>query len=439
MKIAVFGTGYVGLVQGAVLADAGHLVTCVDIDEAKLTRLREGDIPIFEPGLEPLVKSAYADGRLIFTTDAAQAVAGAEVCFIAVGTPPDEDGSADLRYVLAVAQTIAELMQGYAVIVDKSTVPVGTADRVSEVVRSTLAARDAALEFDVVSNPEFLKEGAAVADCQRPDRIVIGTTSARAEKVLRELYEPFNRNHDKIIVMSPRSAEMTKYAANCMLATKISFMNEMALVAEGLGADIESVRQGIGSDQRIGYHFIYAGAGFGGSCFPKDISALVQSAQNIGLDPLILQAVQGRNSAQKRVVFEKLSAYFEGALSGKTIALWGLAFKPNTDDMRDAPSRVLMEALWHAGARVQAYDPVAMEEAQRIYGVRADLLLCGTKEAAVQDADALVIMTEWRQFKAPDLEALKQALKAPLIFDGRNLYDPQRMRERGFSYHGIGR
>jgi len=439
MKIAVFGTGYVGLVQGAVLADAGHLVTCVDIDEAKLTRLREGDIPIFEPGLEPLVKSAYADGRLIFTTDAAQAVAGAEVCFIAVGTPPDEDGSADLRYVLAVAQTIAELMQGYAVIVDKSTVPVGTADRVSEVVRSTLAARDAALEFDVVSNPEFLKEGAAVADCQRPDRIVIGTTSARAEKVLRELYEPFNRNHDKIIVMSPRSAEMTKYAANCMLATKISFMNEMALVAEGLGADIESVRQGIGSDQRIGYHFIYAGAGFGGSCFPKDISALVQSAQNIGLDPLILQAVQGRNSAQKRVVFEKLSAYFEGALSGKTIALWGLAFKPNTDDMRDAPSRVLMEALWHAGARVQAYDPVAMEEAQRIYGVRADLLLCGTKEAAVQDADALVIMTEWRQFKAPYLEALKQALKAPLIFDGRNLYDPQRMRERGFSYHGIGR
>ena len=439
MKIAVFGTGYVGLVQGAVLADAGHQVTCVDIDEAKLARLREGDIPIFEPGLEPLVKSAYADGRLIFTTDAAQAVVGAEVCFIAVGTPPDEDGSADLRYVLAVAQTIAQHMQGYAVIVDKSTVPVGTADRVSEVVRSTLAARDAGLDFDVVSNPEFLKEGAAVADCQRPDRIVIGTTSARAEKVLRELYEPFNRNHDKIIVMSPRSAEMTKYAANCMLATKISFMNEMALVAEGLGADIESVRQGIGSDQRIGYHFIYAGAGFGGSCFPKDISALVQSAQNIGLEPLILQAVQGRNSAQKRVIFEKLSAYFEGALAGKTIALWGLAFKPNTDDMRDAPSRVLMEALWQAGARVQAYDPAAMEEAQRIYGVRADLLLCGTKEAAVQDADALVIMTEWRQFKAPDLEALKRALKAPLIFDGRNLYDPQRMRERGFSYHGIGR
>ena len=439
MKIAVFGTGYVGLVQGAVLADAGHQVTCVDIDEAKLARLREGDIPIFEPGLEPLVKSAYADGRLIFTTDAAQAVVGAEVCFIAVGTPPDEDGSADLRYVLAVAQTIAQHMQGYAVIVDKSTVPVGTADRVSDVVRSTLAARDAALEFDVVSNPEFLKEGAAVSDCQRPDRIVIGTTSARAEKVLRELYEPFNRNHDKIIVMSPRSAEMTKYAANCMLATKISFMNEMALVAEGLGADIESVRQGIGSDQRIGYHFIYAGAGFGGSCFPKDISALVQSAQNIGLEPLILQAVQGRNSAQKRVIFEKLSAYFEGALAGKTIALWGLAFKPNTDDMRDAPSRVLMEALWQAGARVQAYDPAAMEEAQRIYGVRADLLLCGTKEAAVQDADALVIMTEWRQFKAPDLEALKRALKAPLIFDGRNLYDPQRMRERGFSYHGIGR
>ena len=439
MKIAVFGTGYVGLVQGAVLADAGHQVTCVDIDEAKLARLRDGEIPIFEPGLEPLVKSAYADGRLVFTTDAAQAVSDAEVHFIAVGTPPDEDGSADLRYVLAVAQTIAQHMQSYAVIVDKSTVPVGTADRVSVVVRCTLAARGAELEFDVVSNPEFLKEGAAVADCQRPDRIVIGTTSTRAEKVLRELYEPFNRNHDKIIVMSPRSAEMTKYAANCMLATKISFMNEMALVAEGLGADIESVRQGIGSDQRIGYHFIYAGAGFGGSCFPKDISALVQSAQNIGLDPLILQAVQSRNSAQKRVIFDKLSAYFEGALAGKTIALWGLSFKPNTDDMRDAPSRVLMEALWQAGACVQAYDPVAMEEAQRIYGVRADLLLCGTKEAAVQDADALVIMTEWRQFKAPDLEALKRALKAPLIFDGRNLYEPARMRERGFSYHGIGR
>jgi len=439
MKITIFGSGYVGLVTGACLADAGNSVVCVDVDPRKIERLNQGDVPIHEPGLDELIERNMAKGRLRFTTDAAEGVAHGLFQMIAVGTPPDEDGSADLRYVLAVAQTIAELMQGYAVIVDKSTVPVGTADRVSEVVRSTLAARGAALEFDVVSNPEFLKEGAAVADCQRPDRIVIGTTSARAEKVLRELYEPFNRNHDKIIVMSPRSAEMTKYAANCMLATKISFMNEMALVAEGLGADIESVRQGIGSDQRIGYHFIYAGAGFGGSCFPKDISALVQSAQNIGLDPLILQAVQGRNSAQKRVVFEKLSAYFDGALSGKTIALWGLAFKPNTDDMRDAPSRVLMEALWHAGARVQAYDPVAMEEAQRIYGVRADLLLCGTKEAAVQDADALVIMTEWRQFKAPDLEALKQALKAPLIFDGRNLYDPQRMRERGFSYHGIGR
>ena len=439
MKISVFGTGYVGLVQGAVLADSGHHVTCVDIDEAKLKGLREGEIPIFEPGLEAIVKSAYAAGRLVFSSDAASAIAGAQVHFIAVGTPPDEEGSADLRYVLAVAQTIASHMGEYAVIVDKSTVPVGTADRVTEVVRKTLAERGAEIEFDVVSNPEFLKEGAAVADCQRPDRIVIGTTSLRAESVLRELYEPFNRNHDKFIVMSPRSAEMTKYAANCMLATKISFMNEMAMMAEGLGADIESVRQGIGSDQRIGYHFIYAGAGYGGSCFPKDISALVKSAEKIGFEPFILNAIEARNQSQKRVIFDKVNAHFGGQLAGKTFALWGLAFKPNTDDMREAPSRVLMDALWAAGARVQAYDPAAMEEAQRIYGARNDFLLCGTKEAALQDADALVIMTDWRQFKAPDFSALKQTLKSPLIFDGRNLYDPQRMCERGFTYHGIGR
>ena len=439
MKISVFGTGYVGLVQGAVLADAGHQVICVDIDEGKLARLRKGEIPIFEPGLEPIVKANHAEGRLQFTSNAAEAVAQSELQFIAVGTPPNEDGSADLKHVLAVAQTIATHMSGYTVIVDKSTVPVGTADQVSAMVRQTLQARGVDFEFDVVSNPEFLKEGAAVADCQKPDRIVIGTNSARAEKVLRELYEPFNRNHDKIIVMGVRSAELTKYAANCMLATKISFMNEMANLAERVGADIESVRQGIGSDQRIGYHFIYPGAGYGGSCFPKDVSALVKTAQGLGFEPLILNAVEARNQAQKQVVFEKIKAYFKGDLKGKTIALWGLSFKPNTDDMREAPARVLMQALWEAGAQVQAFDPAAMEEAQHLYGNRPDLRLCGTKEAAMAGADALVIMTEWRQFKAPDFDAIKRALKTPVIFDGRNLYEPKRMQERGIDYFGIGR
>ena len=439
MKISVFGTGYVGLVQGAVLADAGHQVVCVDIDEGKLARLRRGEIPIFEPGLEPIVKANHAEGRLQFTSNAAEAVAQSQLQFIAVGTPPNEDGSADLKHVLAVAKTIATHMSDYTVIVDKSTVPVGTADKVAEMVRQTLQARGVDIAFDVVSNPEFLKEGAAVADCQKPDRIVIGTDSARAEKVLRELYEPFNRNHDKIIVMGVRSAELTKYAANCMLATKISFMNEMANLAERVGADIESVRQGIGSDQRIGYHFIYPGAGYGGSCFPKDVSALVKTAQSLGFEPLILNAVEARNQAQKQVIFEKIKAYFKGDLKGKTIALWGLSFKPNTDDMREAPARVLMQALWEAGAKVQAYDPAAMEEAQHIYGSRSDLQLCGTKEAALAGADALVIMTEWRQFKAPDFEAIKSALKTPVIFDGRNLYEPSRMQERGIDYFGIGR
>jgi len=439
MKISVFGTGYVGLVQGAVLADAGHQVTCVDIDEAKLARLRQGEIPIFEPGLEPIVKTNFAEGRLRFTSDAAEAVAQSELQFIAVGTPPNEDGSADLKHVLAVAKTIATHMTSYTVIVDKSTVPVGTADKVADMVQSTLKARGVDIGFDVVSNPEFLKEGAAVADCQKPDRIVIGTSSERAEKILRELYEPFNRNHDKIIVMGVRSAELTKYAANCMLATKISFMNEMANLAERLGADIESVRQGIGSDQRIGYHFIYPGAGYGGSCFPKDVSALVKTAHGLGFEPLILHAVEARNQAQKHVIFDKMKAYFKGQLHGKNIALWGLSFKPNTDDMREAPSRVLMEALWAEGAKVQAYDPAAMEEAQHIYGNRSDLLLSGTKEAALSGADCLVIMTEWRQFKAPDFDLIKQALKSPVVFDGRNLYEPQRMKERGIDYFGIGR
>ena len=439
MKIAVFGTGYVGLVQGAVLADAGHTVICVDIDENKLARLRKGEIPIFEPGLEPIVKSNFAEGRLLFTSDAKEAIEQSEVQFIAVGTPPNEDGSADLKHVLAVAKTIATHMTGYTVVVDKSTVPVGTADKVTDMIAQTLKARGVDFAFDVVSNPEFLKEGAAVADCQRPDRIVIGTESAQAENTLRELYEPFNRNHDKVIVMNVRSAELTKYAANCMLATKISFMNEMANIAELVGADIESVRQGIGSDQRIGYHFIYPGAGYGGSCFPKDVSALVKTSEGLGYTPWILNAVESRNQAQKHVVFEKIQRYFKDGLKNKTFALWGLSFKPNTDDMREAPSRVVMEALWQAGARVQAFDPAAMEETQHIYGDRPDLMLCGTKEAALMGADALVIMTEWKNFRVPDFERMKSALKTPAIFDGRNLFEPARMRERGFDYFSIGR
>jgi UDPglucose 6-dehydrogenase len=439
MKITVFGTGYVGLVQGAILADAGHHVVCVDIDEAKLTRLRQGILPIYEPGLEPIVKETVADGRLSFTSDAAEAIAHGAVIFIAVGTPPNEDGSADLKHVLTVAQTIAAHMNAYKVIVDKSTVPVGTADRVAETVAATLRQRKLDVEFDVVSNPEFLKEGAAVADCQRPDRIIIGTSSKRAEALLRELYETFNRNHDRVMVMDVRSAELTKYAANCMLATKISFMNEIANIAERVGADIESVRLGIGSDPRIGYHFIYPGAGYGGSCFPKDVSALIHISEALGFDPKILNAVEGRNQAQKHVLFEKLNKHFAGQLKDKKIALWGLSFKPNTDDMRDAPSRVLMEALWAAGAKVQAFDPVAMEETQRIYGQSPNLTLAGTKEAALQDADVLVIVTEWRTFKTPDFELIKSVLKNPVILDGRNLFDPKSMRERGFTYYAIGR
>lgn len=439
MKITVFGTGYVGLVQGAILADAGHHVVCVDIDEAKLARLRQGILPIYEPGLEPIVKETVADGRLSFTSDAAEAIAHGAVIFIAVGTPPNEDGSADLKHVLTVAKTIAAHMNTYKVIVDKSTVPVGTADRVAETIATTLQERKLDVEFDVVSNPEFLKEGAAVADCQRPDRIIIGTSSKRAEGLLRELYETFNRNHDRVMVMDVRSAELTKYAANCMLATKISFMNEIANIAERVGADIESVRLGIGSDPRIGYHFIYPGAGYGGSCFPKDVSALIHISEELGFEPKILNAVEDRNQAQKHVLFEKLNKHFAGQLKDKKIALWGLSFKPNTDDMRDAPSRVLMESLWAVGAKVQAFDPVAMEETQRIYGQSPNLTLAGTKEAALQDADVLVIVTEWRTFKTPDFELIKSSLKNPVILDGRNLFDPKSMREKGFTYYAIGR
>lgn len=440
MRVTVFGVGYVGLVQAAVLADAGHDVMCVDVDANKIAGLKEGVIPIYEPGLEPLVKDNFAAGRLKFTTDAVEGVHHGEIQFIAVGTPPDEDGSADLQYVLAVAQTIAEHMENPKILVDKSTVPVGTADRVTEKVKQVLRQRGREeIEFDVISNPEFLKEGSAVGDCMRPDRIIIGTSSKDSEDAMRELYAPFNRNREKIIVMDVRSAELTKYAANCMLATKISFMNEIANLAEMLGADVEMVRQGIGSDPRIGYHFIYPGAGYGGSCFPKDVQALIKAAEQIEFDADVLKAVERRNAKQKQVLFEKIVKHFGANLSGKTFALWGLSFKPNTDDMREAPSRVLMEALWKAGAQVRAYDPEAMDEAQRIYGTRDDLALCGTKEACLKNADALVIVTEWQNFKAPDFDLIRSMLNSPVIFDGRNLYNPKRMQQKGFSYYTIGR
>mgnify|MGYP006314738295 FL=1 len=440
MNVSVFGIGYVGLVQGAALAEAGHNVLCVDVDAAKVQALRDGTLPLYEPGLKSLVRDNYQSGRLQFGTDLVAAVHHARLQLIAVGTPPDEDGSADLQYVLSVADTIAHHMQCHQIIVDKSTVPVGTADRVRARINQVLADTDRSdLTFDVVSNPEFLKEGCAVEDCMRPDRIVIGTDSPHAEAVMRELYEPFNRNREKIIVMDARSAELTKYVANCMLATKISFMNEMANLAEKLGADIEMVRHGIGSDPRIGYQFIYPGMGYGGSCFPKDVQALIRIATNVDFDARVLKAVETRNNEQKTLLFSKIFNHFDGALRGKTFALWGLSFKPNTDDMRQAPSRVLMEALWNAGARVQAFDPKAMEEAQRIYGALDDLMLAGTKEAALKNADALIIATEWQSFRAPDFDLLHQQLAQPVIFDGRNLFDPQRLKQRGFTYYSVGR
>lgn len=439
MKVTVFGIGYVGLVQAAVLAEVGHDVVCVDVNAERVENLKNGIIPIYEPGLTPLVERNYEAGRLQFTTDAEFGVKHGKIQFIAVGTPPDEDGSADLQYVLAVAKTIATYMESPKIIVDKSTVPVGTADKVAECIAAVLKARGVSLDFDVVSNPEFLKEGAAVADCQRPDRIVIGTDSAVAESKMRELYAPFNRNHEKLIVMDVRSAELTKYAANCMLATKISFMNEMANLAEKLGADIEKVRLGIGSDPRIGYHFIYPGCGYGGSCFPKDVQALVRTAEKVGYTPELLRSVEAVNGRQKEKLFSHLQSYFNGDLAGKRIALWGLSFKPNTDDMRDASSRVLMENLWAAGAIVQAYDPEAMNETQRIYGTRADLNLMGTKESALNGADALVVCTEWNAFKAPDFDLIKETLNHAVIFDGRNLYDPAILEAQGIAYYGIGR
>jgi UDPglucose 6-dehydrogenase len=439
MKVTVFGIGYVGLVQAAVLAEVGHDVLCIDVDASKVENLKKGIIPIFEPGLTPLVMQNYESGRLKFSTNAEEGVNHGTMQFIAVGTPPDEDGSADLKYVTAVARTIAEHMQDHKVVIDKSTVPVGTADRVRAVMEETLKARGAEIAFDVVSNPEFLKEGAAVSDCMRPERIVVGTDNDEVVELLRELYEPFNRNHDRMILMDIRSAELTKYAANCMLATKISFMNEISNLAERLGADIEKVRQGIGSDSRIGYSFIYPGCGYGGSCFPKDVQALIRTAEQIGYKPRLLQAVEDVNDSQKNKLPTFIKRHFGDNLQGKTFALWGLSFKPNTDDMREASSRVLMEALWQAGAFVQAFDPEAMDEAQRVYGHRSDLKLMGTKEAALQGADGLVICTEWQNFRAPDFDVIKNALKEPVIFDGRNLYDPERISKRGFVYYAIGR
>ncbi|MFA3760942.1 UDP-glucose/GDP-mannose dehydrogenase family protein [Yersinia sp. 2544 StPb PI] len=441
MKVTVFGIGYVGLVQAAVLAEVGHDVLCIDIDANKVSDLQKGRVAIFEPGLAPLVKENYDEGRLRFSTDAEAGVAHSTIQFIAVGTPPDEDGAADLKYVLDVASTIAKYMDAPKVIIDKSTVPVGTADQVQQRIKAILQQRGQDIAFNVVSNPEFLKEGAAVADCKRPERIVIGidTDDNGVIDLISELYEPFNRNHDRMLIMDVRSAELTKYAANGMLATKISFMNEIANIAERLGADIEKVRQGIGSDSRIGYHFIYSGCGYGGSCFPKDIQALIRTAENCGYQPQLLRAVERINNEQKCKLTEFIQYHFDSQLAGKTFALWGLAFKPNTDDMREAPSRILMEALWRAGAIIQAYDPEAMDEAQRIYGARDDLKLMGTKESALQGADALIICTEWQNFRAPDFDMIKLRLKQPVIFDGRNLYDPERLNSRGFTYYGIGR
>ncbi len=439
MRVTIFGTGYVGLVTGTCLAEVGHDVVCVDIDAAKVAGLDAGVVPIYEPGLEALVQANHAAGRLRFTTDAADAIDQAEVIFIAVGTPPDEDGSADLQYVLAVARTIGRHLEHPVVIVNKSTVPVGTADRVERTIAGELGGRGSDLAFHIASNPEFLKEGDAVNDCMRPDRIIIGSRSAIAIETLTRLYAPFNRNRDRVIVMDVRSAELTKYAANAMLATKISFMNEIANIAERVGADVEMVRHGIGSDPRIGWHFIYPGAGYGGSCFPKDVQALAQTAQQNGYEAKLLNAVETVNEQQKGHLFELIDRHYRGALEGRTFAVWGLAFKPDTDDMRAASSQRLLRQLWSAGARVRAYDPEAGKEARRIFGERDDLVLCDSANAALAGADALVVVTEWKQFRSPDFTRLKAAVTDAVVFDGRNLYAPDEVEAAGLAYYGIGR
>ncbi|MFP7721630.1 UDP-glucose dehydrogenase family protein [Lysobacter sp. A3-1-A15] len=439
MLATIFGTGYVGLVSGVCLAEVGHSVVCVDIDADKVERLGRGEVPIFEPGLEGLLARNLAAGRIAFTTDAAEGIGASEILFIAVGTPADEDGSADLRYVLEVARTIGRHLQRPAIIVNKSTVPVGTADKVRQAVAGELQSRGVDIAFDVVSNPEFLKEGDAVNDCMRPDRIVIGSSEPGAVEQLRRLYGPFVRNHDRFVVMDVRSAELTKYAANAMLATKISFMNEIANIAEQVGADVEMVRLGIGSDPRIGWHFIYPGAGYGGSCFPKDVQALARIAQAHGVEPELLTAVESVNHRQKGHLFDLVQRHYEGPVAGKTFAVWGLAFKPNTDDMREASSRRLLEQLWDAGANVRAYDPEAMDEVRRIYGRREELVLCESEYEAAEGADALVIVTEWKQFRSPDFGRLRKLLGDRVVFDGRNLYPPGQVEDAGLAYYGIGR
>ena len=440
MKVTVVGTGYVGLVSGTCLAEVGNDVLCLDVDPEKIRILNEGGIPIFEPGLLDMVKRNVAAGRLRFTTDVADAVAHGTIQFIAVGTPPDEDGSADLQYVTAAARAIGRHMTDFKVVVDKSTVPVGTADKVRAAMADELAVRGVQIEYSVVSNPEFLKEGAAVDDFMRPDRIVIGADDERAVDLMRALYAPFQRNHERLIVMDVRSAELTKYAANAMLATRISFMNELANLAEKLGADIEHVRQGIGSDPRIGYHFLYPGCGYGGSCFPKDVQALQRTARlDAGIELKVLNAVEEANDDQKRVLTAKVKAKFGNDLKGRKFAVWGLAFKPNTDDMREAPSRYLLADLFEAGATVSAYDPVAMHEAQRVFANEPRLSYAENPMAALDNADALIIVTEWREFRSPDFDTLKAKLKNPVIFDGRNLYDPKLVRGLGFEYLAIGR
>lgn len=439
MKITVIGTGYVGLVTGACLAEVGNHVLCLDLDAAKIEILNNGEIPIHEPGLLEMVRRNVAAGRLQFTTNIEESVAFGVVQFIAVGTPPDEDGSADLKYVTAAARNIGRYMTEYKVIVDKSTVPVGTADKVSIVITEELSSRNLVVPFAVVSNPEFLKEGAALDDFMRPDRIVIGAEDTRAIALMRDLYAQFNRNHDRIVIMDVRSAELTKYAANAMLATRISFMNELANLADKLGADIEQVRLGIGADPRIGFHFLYAGCGYGGSCFPKDVTALINTALENNIDLKVLSAVDKANEQQKHVLLDKITARFGSDLKGLNFAVWGLAFKPNTDDMRAATSRVLIEGLWERGASVTAYDPVAMAESKRIYGNDPRLVYAQSAMAATKDADALVIVTEWKEFRVPDFDLLKKSLKTPIIIDGRNLYIPAQIREHNIEYYAIGR
>jgi UDPglucose 6-dehydrogenase len=439
MKITIFGSGYVGLVTGACFAEVGNDVLCVDIDEKKIERLKQGEIPIYEPGLEDIVVENVREGRLRFTTSVEEGVSFGLYQFIAVGTPPDEDGSADLRHVLSVAESVGRHMKDYRIVINKSTVPVGTADLVREKVSSVLAERGVEIDFDVVSNPEFLKEGDAVDDFMKPERIVVGVDNPRTKELLRNLYSPFNRSHERFIAMDIRSAELTKYAANAMLATKISFMNEIANISERVGADVEAVRRGIGSDSRIGFSFIYPGVGYGGSCFPKDVQALERTSRKYGYDARILQAVEAVNNDQKLSLVEKIRTHFGGELKGRVIAVWGLAFKPNTDDMREAPSRKVIEELWNEGVTVKAYDPVAMEESRRIYGERSDFILVEHPEEALQGADALAVMTEWMVFRSPDFDRVREELRQPVIFDGRNIYNPEVMEQLGFTYYSIGR